>query len=98
MSRRPYQSYQPHELTEPEVDTLKTHLRIVKLRQLRDSLSQALRDEYGTIAKTTGTEMYKMYKKVPRCFTVLQSVKLRRLALKESREPLFEYHQHLRGI
>jgi hypothetical protein len=53
----------PTELIEPEVDTLKTHLRIVKLRQLRDSLSEALRDKYGTIAKATGTEMYEMYKK-----------------------------------
>jgi len=50
----------PTEVTEPEVDTLKTHPHIVKLRQLRDSSSQALRDEYGTITKATGTEMYEI--------------------------------------
>lgn len=78
----------PTELTEPEVDTLKTHPRIVKLRQLRDSLSQALRDEYGTIAKATGTEMYEMYKKARNALQCAK-VKLRKSALKESREHFF---------
>jgi Protein of unknown function (DUF3435) len=48
----------PTEVTQPEVDALKPHPYVVKLRQLRDSLPKALRDKYGTIAKAIGTEMY----------------------------------------
>jgi hypothetical protein len=48
----------PTEVTEPEVDALKPHPYVVKLRQLRDSLPKALRVQYGTIAKAIGTEMY----------------------------------------
>jgi hypothetical protein len=48
----------PTALTEPEVDTPKSHPYIVKLRQLPDSLSQAL---WSEDAKAIGTEMYEMY-------------------------------------
>jgi hypothetical protein len=75
----------PTEVTEPEADTLKTRPHIVKFRQLRDSLSQALRDQYGTITKATGTEMYEIYKKA-RDALQCAKVKLQRSALKESRE------------
>jgi len=60
----------PTELNELEIDTLKTHPHTVKLRQLRDSLSQALRDEYGTIAKANRNGDVRDVQESPRCFTV----------------------------
>jgi hypothetical protein len=78
----------PTELTEPAVDTLKTHPYIVKLRQLRDSLSQAPRDGCGTMAKATGIETYEMYQK-GRDALPCAKTKLWKSALKESREHVF---------
>ena len=52
----------PTALTEPEVDTPKSHPYIVKLRQLPDSLSQALRNEDAKAIGTEMDEMYEVYK------------------------------------
>lgn len=77
----------PTEVIEPEIDALKPHPYVVKLRQLRDSFPKALRVEYGTIAKAVGGDVRgaRFTRKREMLYRV-QKVKLRKLALKESRE------------
>jgi hypothetical protein len=78
----------PVDLPETEVNKLKTHADIVKLRQLQDGYSQAIRDQYGAIGKSAGTELHAMYQKAKHALKCAR-VKLRKSASKEYREQYF---------
>src|SRR5271170_3170345 len=79
----------PVDLPESEVNKLKTHVDIVKLRQLQDSYSQAIRDKYGSIGKSAGTELHAKYQKAKHALKCAR-VKLRKSASKEYREQYFD--------
>jgi hypothetical protein len=49
------------ELSNSNLNILKTYLDIVRARQLRDSLLKDIRTEFGTIKKSKGTKIYKLY-------------------------------------
>jgi hypothetical protein len=78
----------PVDLPETEVNKLKTHADIVKLRQLQDGYSQAIRDKYGAIGKSVGTELHAMYQKAKYALKCAR-VKLRKSASKEYQEEYF---------
>jgi hypothetical protein len=78
----------PVDLPESEVNKLKTHADIVKLRQLQDSYSQAICEQYGQIGKSVGTELHAMYQKAKHALKYTR-VKLRNSASKEYREQYF---------
>ena len=48
---------------EREVNKLKTHTGIVKLRQLQDGYFQTIRDKYGAIGKSVEIELHAKYQK-----------------------------------
>ena len=79
----------PVDLPETEVTKLKTHADIVKLRQLQDTSSQAIRDKYSAIGKSAGTELHARYQRARHALKCAR-VKLRKSASKEYREQYFD--------
>ncbi|KAI9776368.1 MAG: hypothetical protein M1816_005335, partial [Peltula sp. TS41687] len=80
----------PTELTESGLNTLKSHPEIVRLRQLRDNLTQEARRQYGTVknAEAAGSKISEMRQKAEAALRC-SKVKLRNTAVKESREEFF---------
>jgi hypothetical protein len=78
----------PVDLPEREVNKLKTHTGIVKLRQLQDGYFQTIRDKYGAIGKSVETELHAKYQKAKHALKCAR-VKLRKSASKEYREHCF---------
>jgi Protein of unknown function (DUF3435) len=79
----------PTELSDSNLDVLKTHPDIVRARQLRDGLSKDIRAEFGTIKKSKGTKIHKLYQKAEAGLR-REKIRLRRSALQESRKQFFE--------
>jgi len=83
----------PRAPTKRSVSTseIKTHPDIVKYRQLQDSLSQEARHAFGSIknAKAQGSKIYQLYKEAGDALQC-SKVKLRKTAVKESRNQFFD--------
>jgi Protein of unknown function (DUF3435) len=75
----------PTELSDSNLDILKTHPDIVRARQLRDGLSKDIRAEFGTIEKSKGTKIHELYQKAEAGLR-REKIRLRRSALQESRK------------
>jgi len=79
----------PTELSDSNLDVLKTHPDIVRARQLQDSLSKDIRAEFGTIKKSKGTKIHKLYQKAEAGLHC-EKIRLRRSALHKSRKQFFK--------
>jgi hypothetical protein len=79
----------PVDLPETEVNKLKTHADIIKLRQKQDNYFQAIRDKYGTIGTSAGTELHAAYQKVKRALKYTK-IKLRNSASTTYRKQYFD--------
>jgi Protein of unknown function (DUF3435) len=67
-------------LSDSNLDILKTHLDIVRARQLRDGLLKDIRAEFDTIEKSKGTKIHELYQKA-KAGLRREKIRLRRSAL-----------------
>lgn len=81
----------PTELTNSDLDALRKHPEIIVLRQLRDTLSEEARKEFGTIqtAKANKSKIFQMYERASADLHCAKT-KVRKSALMESREHFFD--------
>jgi len=79
----------PVGLTDSQVNNLENDSRIVKCREIRNTLAQNLRSQFGTIKKAEGSKLYEVYQEA-NLQLKNEKNKLRSSAKKESRKQFFD--------